>query len=843
MSYGGHRPWLSLASALSPHVDELQRALERGLLRQRAPERRSFALLDAWAHRELTEPQWSREVARAIVVLYIHSAFTGKPIHRSGHTLEDQSPTLWAGLAPLLVEDGAAGSILDGIAPLIEVTRQKDPLAIEGLPYLCEALTSAQDADERRARGVFYTPQELVAFIVASVDQVLIEAFELPEGLADTSDVCGEGQPFLRFLDPAMGTGLFLLEIVESTLGRMETEARKEGLDGDALAKALATYVQTSLAPRISGYEFSLAPIVFAHLELGHRLEKKGCTAIGPVDFRWANPLDAHYGPMLMAPGSQRVIVGNPPYRSASSHANDWLDGLLNHYRQTPSGPMQERGNRNQLQDDYVKFLRVSEHAIAGLGIVAMVTNSSFYEGPWFRAMRYQLMESVDRVDLLHLHGGSNQGGLLTNPDGERDENLFPIATPVAVTLLARCAGATGKSAESKIHYGEIVGGRARKLRLLKEGTTSGLCRQPLEPLEQNYWRFLPFTGGEFEEWRHWTPLPQFFKSWGAGVLTNRNGLAIDESREALLGKVRRFADLNVPTDQIEADYGFASNYRWDTGRARERFATEPFADLAIPYLFRPFDRRWIYWHRDIVYNMRGDKLHALALPGRTLGLMFSRNTRRASYTNLFVTDCIADRDCLEKANIAPLHTFDESSGELSCNLDEGLKEAFISNVGPLDPRDILHYAYALLQSGSYRSRYFSRLQMEFPRLPLNTTPEFFRQLCTLGADLVALHLLDESYPWASWNQFPEAGLATLEGSPNTLPPKTDPVWNYYIGGYPVLRKYIKGRGARPLDEADVRHLRRMHQAISRSLDLSREVDALIEARGGWNAAFPRTLA
>ncbi|MFU8806272.1 MAG: type ISP restriction/modification enzyme [Bradymonadaceae bacterium] len=438
----------------------------------------------------------------------------------------------------------------------------------------------------------------------------------------------------------------------------------------------------------------------------------------------------------------------------------------------------------------------------------------------------------IELCNLLKLTGYCSSGGSakLTIAAGE-------VKVDDQIELRKRCKIRPGQIVE----YGELLGSRQKKIAALSVSSTSALCETRLKPGSDNYWRFLPLADEGLDEWQNWLPLPELFESWGAGVLTNRNGLAISQDRGSLLAKIERFADLTTPTPALEEELGFRSNYRWDTQTVRERFAAQDVEDCALPYLFRPFDKRWIYWHPDIVYNMRGDKLAALMEPGRSLGLMFSRNTRRKSYTNVFVTDCVADRDCLEKANIAPLHILSE--GKLRCNIVAGTREHFTETVGAVSGRDILHYIYAVLQSSTYRTRYFSRLQMEFPRLPMTPSPGLFDKLRKYGADLVALHLLDESYLWASWNHAgscPGSPLAAehLPAYQTASKPGSEPSRQYRVGGYPVLQKYIRGRKKMGTGPEEVLHLRRMMAAIAETFRLAGRIDAVVDEHGGWAEAF-----
>jgi hypothetical protein len=815
MNSASHRPWLELATALLGQVDDLERALSQALCHSNPEVTEAFHAARAYALRALSREQWSREVATALAVIATQGLLCAPDDQswrdHAGGILAIEAPALYGWLGPLMEPGGPIEESLAALERALRGFSQQTPDRLppkDTLPYLQEALSEVDGGQRRRRLGIYYTPRPLAEFILRSVDRVLIESFDIEEGWLDLPSQWS-------VLDPSMGSGVFATALVELVLRRARHRVQMAGLSTEDVRDAMATAWNERLRPRLCGYEIGLSALVLAHLELARHLGEHGLSSNGAVDFRWANPLDEHFGPGLLHSPGPWIVVGNPPYRSVSNNRNPWLDAMLADYRRTTDGEMQERGNRNQLQDDYVKFLRIADEMTRHRGIVAMVTNRSFHEGPWFRGMRCQLLEGTSRIDLLDLHGETTSH----RRKGPRDENVFPIATPVAVTILARGAPVR----VPKVRYGELRGRRADKLEALEQATVSTLCVEALAPSSTNYWQFLPVDGDQHREWRDWIPLPELFVSWGAGVLTNRNGLAIDVDPEALKRKIRRFADLDLSTSAIEAEYGFGSNYKWDTETVRQRFSAHPFeAHRLAPYLFRPFDRRWIYWHPDIVYNMRGDKLEALRSPGRTVALMFSRHTRRERYTNVFVTDCLADRDCLEKANIAPLHMLAPHADGLISNVRPEVMNRLRERVPGSSEEDLFHYVYALLWSDTYRTRYHGRLRLEFPRIPLPASPELFEDLKALGEQLVAVHLDGQG------TSSPAAELA----------PRSAPCWDVEIGGYPVLRKYARSRGLQLDRRVDRTALEKIQGAIMTTLNLVAEVDACIDACGGWPAGF-----
>jgi predicted helicase len=284
--------------------------------------------------------------------------------------------------------------------------------------------------------------------------------------------------------------------------------------------------------------------------------------------------------------------------------------------------------------------------------------------------------------------------------------------------------------------------------------------------------------------------------------------------------------------------------------------------DLAEPYTFRPFDFQSIYWHKNIVYNMRGDKMEVFRAKNPPLGLMFSRNTKHGLYTNVYVTKRIADRHCLEEANVAPLYTVAPDEGlfaghqtERRCNLTKQLMTAFADGVACRDkdisPEDIFHYIYAVLYSPDYRTRYAAFLKIDFPRLPLTSSIDLFRALAKLGGELVALHLMESpkldkhitkwiggKAPVVKKITYSDETIWTDKAQTDGFRGVPESVWNFHIGGYQVCEKWLKDRKGRTLTSDDLTHYHRIVVALAETIRIMAEIDAVIATHGGWPKAF-----
>ncbi len=337
-----------------------------------------------------------------------------------------------------------------------------EPSAWPGLDFW-ERFLHRYDRLARRRHGVYTTPPELARFIVHAVDESLRGEFALDQGLADLRTWGalrgGAGpslrpgsrrsrSPFVRLLDPAMGSGVFLLETVAHLRRAWEHDHRP----GDA--PAWDAFVNRVILPRLWGQDVLLPAVVSAHLLLSSCLAATGYT------FRHPARLELHLGNTLQTPrvGRHRlprpsqpftVVVGNPPFAGLSQHRAPWLARLLGghapdgravaSYLRIAAAPLGER--KHWLHDDYVKFLRLAHWLIeaADAGIVALVTNHAFLDNATFRGLRAAVLATFPALTVFDLHGHTRAAGHA--PDGTADASVFGIEQGVAVSLLRRAAG------------------------------------------------------------------------------------------------------------------------------------------------------------------------------------------------------------------------------------------------------------------------------------------------------------------------------------------------------------------------------------------------------------------
>lgn len=360
-------------------------------------------------------------------------------------------------------------------------TRQEDPVV-----HFYETFLSAYDPTLREKRGVYYTPEPVVSYLVRSVDEILRRDFGIPDGLACSDKIplfrtikSTQGKPKrerigethrVLILDPATGTGTFLYKVIDCIHERLVENGQGGAWDG---------YVSRHLLPRLFGFELLMAPYTVAHMKLGLKLAQTGYKFQSGERLRvyLTNTLeeafDLHDLPLFAAIIAQEaneagkvktqapvmVILGNPPYSGHSANESPWIADLLRgqdttsghtseNYFEVDGKPLGER-NPKWINDDYVKFIRFSQWRIerTGYGILAFITNHGYLDNPTFRGMRQSLMRTFDDIYVLDLHGNVKKKE--TAPDGSKDENVFDIQQGVAICLMVKRGGKRCDTEES----------------------------------------------------------------------------------------------------------------------------------------------------------------------------------------------------------------------------------------------------------------------------------------------------------------------------------------------------------------------------------------------------------
>ena len=677
-----------------------------------------------------------------------------------------------------------------------KVTARQDPFL-----HFYEVFLAEYNPAKRKARGVWYTPEPVVNFIVRAVDEVLKSEFGLADGLADTSRIpidwdTGQtdknGKPAtikkevhrVQILDPATGTGTFLAEVVKLVSERVKGVAPGQW----------SNYVEQDLIPRIHGFELLMASYAMCHMKLdmiltglgykpsnkpprlgvyltnsleeGERVEQTlfGLSRAIAEEAKAASDIKRQT-PIM-------VVIGNPPYSGHSSNKGAWIEGLMADYKVSPE--LKRPAQAKWLSDDYVKFVRFAEHMIEknGEGVLGYITNHGYLDNPTFMDMRRHLQETFDRIYVLDLHGNAKKKEV--SPDGSPDKNVFDIQQGVAIVVAVK-RGDTGKSKQpAKVFHGELWGNRESKYETLWEGAHGALMAEDVSP-DAAPWRFKPTNKALEKAYQSGFSIADLFSPNGRpapGIVTTHDQFAISWSAEEAANKV----EILLSTEnEAEARQHFrlCSQSQWNYPAAKAALAEEGWRQEIIPVAYRPFDTRFTVYNSHVAVHRR-ERVMAHMVDRNNLSLLATKAVRDNVYAHCSVADKCNEVIYLSgvsasNAMCLPLYLYPEESTldqTIRINFDPKLYAkirktagltgatsppegtgAFRKSTGEARPDEVkvFDYVYGALHCPAYRETYADFLKTGFPRIPFPSSPEVFRKVSEQGEALRRLHLMEDA--------------------------------------------------------------------------------------------------
>lgn len=484
--------------------------------------------------------------------------------------------------------------------------RQEDPVI-----HFYEEFLKEYDKKLKVKRGVFYTPQPVVSYIVRSVHELLQTEFGLADGLADTTtwgemveenpsltlpmlqDDVGkdypidEREPFVQILDPATGTATFLVEVIDVVYHTLKAKWKRQGLTDAQQAATWNDYVPGHLLPRLHGYEIMMAPYAIAHVKIGLKLAETGYR-FGNVErarIYLTNALEpwirdpkfpefealAHEAAAVNEIKRHKrfnIVIGNPPYSLLSANMEPNQRAMIEKFKFVGDVRIHERAAlqmEKNLNDDYVKFIRLTQLSIerTGVGVSGLITNHSFLDNPTMRGLRWSLLHSASRIWINDLHGNSTKQE--QPPNGDEDANVFQIKQGVAIAFSVRLP-VDAEACEA--HHDERWGTRQDKEAWLGTNHIDSHEWQPLAPTA-DYFLFVPQSSSLKSEFEAWPRLPNAMPVHGAGYITARDNLVIDVERDELVKRVRAFDASRLGDASLLKAFEVADKRGWNVQRAR----------------------------------------------------------------------------------------------------------------------------------------------------------------------------------------------------------------------------------------------------------------------------------
>ena len=772
-------------------------------------------------------------------------------------------------------------------------TRKQDPVV-----HFYETFLAEYDSKMRESRGVYYTPEPVVSYMVRSVDYILKNKFQIPKGLADAKKITikhpndsQETQEVhqVLILDPAVGTGTFLHSVIDHIY---DSFRQQQGM--------WSSYVSKHLLPRLFGFELLMAPYTVAHMKLGLQLQELGydfsaderlgiyltntlqeAFQIPPAD-GFLNRIrdEAAAAKDVKQEMPVMVILGNPPYSYQSMNTDPWIVNLVKDYYQLDGKPLGER-NPKGLLDDYVKFIRFAQYRVAetGYGVVALITNHGYLDNPTFRGMRQNLMQTFDEIYVLDLHGNSKKKEVC--PDGSPDQNVFDIQQGVAIAFfikyqdsqqdLAKVYHADLWGVREVKEHKELVGG---KYYWLDENDISSTEWEIINP-KSDFYLFNPQSKVSSDEYKKYWELDTIMLTNGSGIKTHRDHFVYDFDKSKLIERINDFRNTLINDSEIKNKYKLEDSLDWNLNQKRKSFTSESnWQSYFTQCLYRPLDIR-PYYHHDALVNRLRHEIIQHTMNKNNIGIGIGRQgiaVNDPEWALITVFENAIDTNIFRRGgvNIFPLYLYPTNTPTLfeteATNSPNGrrpnLAPEFINKLSAklglefisdgkgeekktFGPEDIFNYIYAVFHSPQYRQLYAEFLKIDFPRVPLTSNQELFWELVKKGDRLVQLHLMKatgkeiSSYPVAGSNlveqvKYNENKQQISINSDQYFAGIPPQIWNFYIGGYQVCQKWLKDRKGRHLSYDDLEHYQQIISILGESIAIMETIDIIINKYGGF---------
>lgn len=763
--------------------------------------------------------------------------------------------------------------IIDDISEVLSVTdvkkilrtyfhegRGKDPIV-----HFYETFLSQYDPATREKRGVYYTPEPVVSYIVRSIHHILKDRFNRADGFATGS---------VTVLDPAAGTLTFPAEAAKIAV---EEFVNKYGEGGKE------SFIKDYILENFYAFELMMSPYAVGHLKMSFLLEELGCSLRNEerAKLYLTNTLDMEDLVQTELPGMSSlseeshlagrikkeqpilVIFGNPPYSGHSANKGEWIVRLLKEgykriegeddegYYKVDGRPLDEK-NPKWLQDDYVKFIRFSQWKIdqAGEGILGFITNHSYLDNPTFRGMRRSLMKSFTEIYILDLHGNSLKKE--TCPDGSRDQNVFDIRQGVAVAIFIK----RREKKNCSVHHSDLWGLRNEKYEWLQENDVQTTKWKKLSPVSESYF-FIPRDVKLLEKYQKFPKITDIFPVNSVGIVTARDKLTIKWTPDEVRNTIHTFAKMDE--ELARTAYSLGKDARDWKVKLAQKDLTDSGLDKnkIVPILYRPFDVRYTY------YTGKSRGFHCMPRPEvmrhmlhENLGLILPKRVEtKIPWSHVLCSAEIIEHVVVSLKTIDyifPLYLYPDTNRislfknledeiEPQSNIDPNLYSALAKNYKRKpDPEAIFHFIYAVLYSNSFRSKYAELLKTDFPRIPFPENHELFNTMAGLGKRLVQIHLLqspeiDEPFVKAQGKgnnvveklKYDEKTQRVYYNPSHYFEGFTREIWEYQVGGYQVCNKWLKDRKGKILSADDIKHYCMIAGALRKTMEIQKEIDTI----------------
>lgn len=745
-------------------------------------------------------------------------------------------------------------SLIDKIALCKILNQDLESVSI----YLYEDFLKAYDdlraTQKRKEGGVFYTPKSIVDMIVSSLDELLKTKLNKNKGFNDQG---------VKVLDFATGTGSFLASVFEKIISKESEVFKNEAIKNKFLKD-------------IYGFELSFVPYIVARLKLGQILRKNGFVNFSDADFQiflnntldlekianfdmfmplenldteWKKARDVKHSQDLL------VILGNPPYNVKSKNKGEDILELLKIYKQGLNDK-----NIQSLNDDYIKFMRFAQWKLLEQnkkdlfeekkGLLGFITNNSFINGKTHRKMRESLYKSFDEIYILNLHG--------SDKDAKNDENVFDIKVGVCISLFVKYKDEPSNGA--KVFYYSTgdnnIFSRKEKFALLDDVRQKGLNAIKWEELslDEPYFWFIKkeFENEEYEIF--WAlasdkalgDKKSIFLNYNSGIETQKDNIAIQLMKNKMEETLKDFSNLN--SVDLVKKYDLKDSRDWKISNSVNAIKNNLGKIERIAY--RPFDLRWTFYtnkSKSFIAYPRYEVMQHF-LDKENLGLCFPKICLNSIFDYSMVINTIADRalgGCKTGSEtcIAPLYLYVNNEKIPNFTSEFLAHKENHKILKDKSPEEILYFIYANLYNPRYREKYLEYLKTGFARINFEVEQKTFDDFATLGKKLVELHLfkrdLKDEIDFIFLKEDKKANFKIekyqekdrfldnkiILNEDLAISPISAEIWQFTIGGYQVIKQWLKYRNDYECSKEELEHLLKMCKVIKETINLQKELN------------------
>lgn len=733
--------------------------------------------------------------------------------------------------------------IIDDIAEVLHVAninkilhdyykkgKGKDPII-----HFYETFLNKYDPSTQEKRGVYYTPEPVVNYIVKSLNQILIRNFRKENGFANTD---------VTVLDPAGGTLTFLAQTAKIA---KDDFVDKFGEGGKQ------SFIKDHILKNFYAFELMMAPYAIAHLKMSFLLEELGYKMKDNERFKLylTNTLEIEDLEQTKIPGMASlseeskqatkikkdkpilVIMGNPPYSIASYNKSNFINDLMNLYKKD----VKDEKNIQILTDDYVKFIRFCHWKLEQTenGIIGLITKNTYINAAAFKGLRKQLLQFFDKVYVLNLHGKLYE----KTPEGGKDQNVFDIRVGTAILFLIK--DRTKKGVYANLYYQDLYGTREPKYAFLEKETIKTTKWEKLPP-SPPYFFFEKKSFSNPELYNSFFPFDKIFTVGTSGIKTHRDHFITADLKQELKNRLQEFAGLTLPTYLVKESYNLENNANFNVQKVKQNFKKLD-DNKFYGYTFKPFWYKTIYYDSQFIDRDRKKIMKNFVLD-ENLGFIIKKRYNDKHYSHIFATNQLTDINFFGGGSyVFPLYTISENAdifdGNKKSNIDpefeKSLKEIY-NKKNLTEP--IFYYTYGILHCNKYRNAFPELLKINYPKIPFPNKYNIFKIVAEIGKELVALHLLKSaklSKPAIKFNGTGDNKVTNINfdckseklhiNSGQFFDHLTEKIWELEIGKNQAIQKWIKNRANKTLSLDETIDFCKITTAIKLTFDLQDKLD------------------